>query len=90
MLCEMNSPYRLKAGIIGRLNLKSSIWNLFSESFKMEITDVHFIVGPSRDHVSDPRRDFPADCADVTKLSYDCEEQDDNLIRMFDFVRKAQ
>lgn len=56
----------------------------------MEITDVHFIVGPSRDHVSDPRRDFPADCADVTKLSYDCEEQDDNLIRMFDFVRKAQ
>ena len=52
MLYEYNVPYRLKAGIIGKLNIKSSMWNLFSESFVLELQDIHFIFGPNWDHLS--------------------------------------
>lgn len=47
-------PYRLKAGIIGKLNVKSSVWNLFSESLKLELSDIHFIFGPNKDEMSTP------------------------------------
>lgn len=60
LLREHKMPFRLKAGIIGKLNVKSSVWNLFSESFKMELTDIHFIFGPNRDHMSRDR-DFAKD-----------------------------
>ena len=52
MLYEYKMPFRLKAGIIGKLNVKSSVWNLFSESFKLELSDVHFVFGPNRDEMS--------------------------------------
>jgi len=45
-------PFRLKAGLIRKINIKSSMWNLFTESFKLEISDIHFILGPNRDNLS--------------------------------------
>ena len=54
LLYEHNMPYRLKAGIIGKLNVKSSVWNLFSESMKLELSDIHFIFGPNKDEMSKP------------------------------------
>ena len=67
-------PFRLKAGIIGKLNVKSSMWNLFSDSFKMELTDVHFILGPSKDSLTDPDFDFPKYKDDLSDLEYDCDD----------------
>ena len=55
LLYEHKIPYRLKAGIIGKLNVKSSVWNLFSESFKLELSDIHFIFGPNKDEMSKPQ-----------------------------------
>lgn len=86
LLFEYKMPYRLKAGIIGKLNVKSSMWNLFSDSFRMELTDVHFILGPSRDSLTDPDFDFPRYKDDLSDLSYDCEDQVKNLIKMHHFV----
>ena len=68
LMQEHKMPIRLKAGIIGKLNVKSSVWNLFSESFKMELSDIHFIFGPNRDLMSNPKyfHKDPATC------DYDC------------------
>lgn len=79
-------PFRLKAGLIGKINIKSSMWNLFTESFKLEISDIHFILGPNRDNLSNIQIDYPKDCQDPSKIVYDCEDQVPNLIRMHDFV----
>jgi|TARA_B110000285_G_C14947332_1_gene524996 hypothetical protein len=78
MMREHNIPFRLKAGIIGKLNVKSSVWNLFSESFKLELSDIHFIFGPNRDMMSKPSS-FHQDPASV---DYDCEDQINNIIIM--------
>ena len=78
LLREHKLPFRLKAGIIGKLNVKSSVWNLFSESFKMELSDIHFIFGPNRDHMSRDR-DFAKDPA---AFEYDCEDQISNIVIM--------
>jgi len=88
-LFEHKMPYRLKAGIIGKLNVKSSVWNLFSESFKMELADVHFIIGPSRDSLTDPQYDFPKYEDGLDDLEYDCKDQVNNLIKMHDFVHQT-
>ena len=37
LLNEEKSPIRLKAGMIGRLSVKTSLLNLFSESFIFEL-----------------------------------------------------
>ena len=74
VLFEHKLPYRLKAGIIGKLSVKSSVMNLFSDAFRMELTDVHFILGPSRDSLTDPDFDFPKYKDDLSALSYDCED----------------
>jgi hypothetical protein len=75
-------PFRLKAGIIGKLNVKSSVWNLFSESFKMEISDIHFIFGPNRDLLSrnDQFHQDPKTC------EYDCKDQTPNIMIMSEIV----
>jgi len=58
VLAQANMPYKMKAGIIGKLSLKSSMWNLFSDSINIELADVHFIFGPSRDMMSNPDSNF--------------------------------
>ena len=88
-LFEQKLPYRLKAGIIGKLNVKSSMWNLFSDSFRMELSDVHFILGPSRDSLTDPEFDFPKYADDLSDLNYDCDDQINNLIKMHHFVHQS-
>ena len=85
-LREHNIPFRLKAGIIGKLNVKSSVWKLFSESFSMELSDIHFIFGPNRDLMSKPTS-FHQDPATV---DYDCQDQIKNIIIMAQIVHEVQ
>lgn len=67
-LKKLNIPIRMKAGMIGMLSVKTSILNLFSESLKIELADIHIIFGPCRDHISDDN-DFSKD---PKSCFYDC------------------
>jgi hypothetical protein len=46
------------------------MWNLFSESFKLELHDVHFIFGPNKDFIS--KKDHFH--KDPVKCLYDCND----------------
>ena len=83
---EQKLPFRLKAGLIGKLNVKSSVWNLFSESFKLELQDIHFIFGPSRDDMSYPGHFHK----DPETCEYDCEDQGRNIILMHRIVHEVR
>lgn len=50
ILAEQDSPIRLKAGLIGQFRLNVSILSLFSESVKIELSDIHLILGSSRQY----------------------------------------
>ena len=88
----MNSPFKLKAGMIGRLSVKVSVYapkfkqvsllSLFSESIKIEVDNIHLILGSSRDNMSKPT-DFskdPKNCA------YDVSDQLTNIAMMHEIV----
>ena len=57
---DENVHIRLKAGLIGKLTVKTSLMNLFSESVVFELSDVHMVLGPNRDEMSKPE-DFSDD-----------------------------
>jgi len=76
----------LKAGIIGKLSVKSSLWNLFSESFKLEISDVHFIIGPNRDDMSVDGHFHQ----DPNTCEYDCLDQGRNIMLMHKIVHEVR
>ena len=52
LLREKGVPIRLKAGMIGRLSVKTSLLALFSESVNIQLNDIHLILGPSKDMLS--------------------------------------
>jgi hypothetical protein len=52
LLNDKNAPLRFKAGMIGKLSIKTSLLNLFSESVKIEISDINIILGPNADFFS--------------------------------------
>jgi len=60
VLNDENIHIRLKAGLIGKLTVKTSLMNLFSESVVFELSDVHLVLGPNRDDMSKPE-DFSDD-----------------------------
>lgn len=45
-------PLRLKAGMIGKISVKTSLLNLFSESVHIQLSDMHLVFGPSKDFMS--------------------------------------
>ena len=51
-LYDANAHIRVKAGLIGKLTVKTSLLNLFSESVVFELSDIHIILGPNRDEMS--------------------------------------
>lgn len=51
-LAKLEVPFRLKAGMIGRLSVKTNLMNLFSDSANVEIQDIHIIMGTSRDNMA--------------------------------------
>ena len=64
ILKEAESPIMLKAGRISLVNVHVSAWNLFSDSFALNVEDVHLIFGPSSsllDNTEDYRDDIKAD-----------------------------
>lgn len=64
ILYEKSLPFVLRAGLISKMDMKVlifqfnaqfvqfSILNLFSESIKIEIEDILFILGPKTNHIS--------------------------------------
>ena len=50
------------------------------------MTDLHFIIGPSRDHISHPVHDFPD--IDIEKLNYDEVDPATNILQMFEYIRQ--
>ena len=48
-----NLPIRLKAGMIGRLTVKTNLLNMFSDLGKLEIHDLFLVFGPNTEFLSD-------------------------------------
>jgi hypothetical protein len=85
-LCDEKVPFRLKAGLIGRLTVKTSLLNLFSESVVLEIQDVHMVLGPNRDEMS-----ADADFSDDAKgCFYDVDDQVTNIVMMHELVEELR
>lgn len=79
---DENIHIRLKAGLIGKLTVKTSLMNLFSESVVFELSDVHLVLGPNRDEMSKPE-DFSDD---AKGCFYDTEDQITNIVMMHELV----
>ena len=85
-LYDEKVPFRLKAGLIGRLTVKTSLLNLFSESVVLEIQDVHMVLGPNRDAMS-----VDADFSDDAKgCFYDVDDQVTNIVMMHELVEELR
>ena len=93
-LALQDAPFRLKAGMIGRLSVKVStrtfdisqtnLLSLFSESVSIEVRDIHVILGTSRDNMSKPT-DFSSETR-----AYDLKEPLTNIANMHDVVEGLQ
>lgn len=68
-LAKAKAPIRLKAGMIGKVSVKTNLLNLFSESVNIELSDIHIILGPAREHLSQDR-DF---AQDLERCFYDLD-----------------
>ena len=81
---DLNLPFRLKAGMLGKLSVKISLFSLFSESVKIEVNGIHLILGSSRDSMSHPKEfhSNPKNCA------YDCHDQFANIAMMHEIVAR--
>jgi|LakMenEpi03Aug12_release.lakeMendotaPanAssembly.Ray.scaffolds.fasta_scaffold138266_1 hypothetical protein len=67
----------LKAGRISLVNVHVSAWNLFSDSFGLNVEDVHLIFGPSSSLLEQTE-----DYRDDIKANYDFENMFENIIAM--------
>jgi len=63
------------------------MWNLFTESFKLEFSDIHFIFGPNRDEMTNPNKFFHKD---PETCEYDCEDQTNNIVLMHKIVHEIR
>ncbi len=48
---EQKAPFSLKAGMIGSLNFKMSIFSYFSNALQFHAEDILFIIGPNISHM---------------------------------------
>jgi len=85
-LYEHEIPMRFKAGMIGKLSVKTSLLALFSESIKIEVNDIHIILGPNSDFFSE-ETDFNKD---PKGAFYDIDDQITNLVMMHEIVEEQR
>lgn len=62
------------------------MFNLFSDSVKLELHDLHIVMGPSFDHLSHPDDFAP----DPKQCFYDLNNQIENLVIMHEIMEKKR